>query len=99
MLPDVETIDPVAYPAVWQSAAAQSDCQFEGQELLHVQCGQLKKMLGQLNDAAAARGLELHPDKTKILSSKTRRIGKEAATHADVNGMQIEILERNGHMK
>ena len=49
-------------------------------------------MLSDLASAAAIRGLELHPDKTKILSNLQHRHGEGKKKHADVGGMKVEIL-------
>ena len=60
---------------------------------------QLQKMLGDIITEARKRGLELHPDKTKILSNTVRRTGRSAAKYADVEGLRIEILPHDGSVK
>ena len=42
--------------------------------------------------AAKRRGLELHPDKTKIVCNLTKRRGRWGVSHAQVLDMKIEIL-------
>jgi hypothetical protein len=60
---------------------------------------QLQKMLGDIITEAGKRGLELHPDKTKILSNTVRRTGRSAARYVDINGLRIEIIPRDGDVK
>ena len=67
--------------------------------LVATSLSQLKKMLQELSSAALQRGLELHPDKTKILSNTTRRTGRSKETHTTCGGMQIEILPLSGSAK
>ena len=49
-------------------------------------------MLLDVATAAKARGLELHPDETKIISSPTKRRGAAGASQVQVGGMNIEVL-------
>ena len=53
---------------------------------------QLISMLKDVQCASLQCGLELHPDKTKILSNTTRKSGKGKEKTADINGLQVEIL-------
>ena len=48
---------------------------------------------------ASKYGLELHPDKTKILSSCKRRAGRAAQAYIDINGKNIEILRIDANAK
>jgi hypothetical protein len=59
----------------------------------------LKKMLLHLSEAAKSRGLELHPDKTKILSNTTRKSGRQKQEHVIIGDMRIEILPFMGGTK
>ena len=52
----------------------------------------LQQILHDIIAAAKSRGLELHPDKTKIISSVSQRRGRGNASHAQVMDMRIEIL-------
>jgi hypothetical protein len=49
-------------------------------------------MLEDISSAACSRGLELHPDKTKILSNQSVRGGRTTEQNVHINGMSIEIL-------
>ena len=49
-------------------------------------------MLGEIVHAAALRGLEVHPDKTKNLCNKRVRTGGVATNLIDIRGLQIEVL-------
>ena len=60
---------------------------------------QLTKQLCDLQQAAARYGLEIHPDKTKILSNVTKRRGRDARTNADINGSTVQILPYNDNTK
>ena len=60
---------------------------------------QLAKLLASLSSAAKKRGLELHPDKTKIFSNTMRRTGRGKETHAEINGMSIQILPYEDSIK
>ena len=60
---------------------------------------QLQKMLGDIITEAGTRGLELHPDKAKILSNTVRRTGRSAARYVDINGLRIEIIPWDGDVK
>jgi hypothetical protein len=60
---------------------------------------QLQKMLTGVITEAGKRGLELHPDKTKILSNTVRRTGRSTAKSVDVNGLRIEVLPFDGAVK
>ena len=52
---------------------------------------QVSEMLGIVQIEAKKCGLELHPEKTKIISS-TNRNGRPATKHAKIGEMKIEIL-------
>ena len=53
---------------------------------------QLTSMLEQLAQEAKQCGLELHPEKTKILSNVTNKTGRNAKRQVDVDAMKIAIL-------
>lgn len=53
---------------------------------------QLKSILRDLKNTAAKCELELHPDKTKILTNVSRRRG-QTTSHADIDGDVVAILE------
>ena len=55
---------------------------------------QLRTMIADVAVGVAKCGLELHPGKTKILTNLRSRRGDTAKSHANVNGMNIEILAR-----
>ena len=52
----------------------------------------LVKMLEDLQREALHYGLELHPDKTKILTNCSNKTGRDSCTTVAVNDMNIEIL-------
>ena len=56
-------------------------------------------MLSDLKSTARRCGLELHPDKTKILTNKNRRRGRSNHTHIEINGEPVEILPLTSHVK
>ena len=60
---------------------------------------QTKAMLKNIKQAAAKVGLELHPDKTKILSNATRGTGRPKDTKVMIDGMSIEIVPYSGSVK
>jgi hypothetical protein len=49
-------------------------------------------MLEELSIEAKSAGLNLHPDKTKILANKVNRRGKDARRDVLVDGMTVEVL-------
>ena len=59
----------------------------------------LRKMLRGLVDAAGKRGLELHPEKTKILCNLRKITGIISRTSMEVNGMPIDIFPYSGSAK
>ena len=59
---------------------------------------QLSDMLLLLRDEAAVSGLQLHPDKTKIISS-TNREHRPRQKFVRVGDMKIEVLPRDGKIK
>ena len=59
----------------------------------------LVKMLEDLQQEALRYGLELHPEKTKILTNCTNKTGRDSCTSIEVNDMNIEILPLNGSVK
>eukprot|EP00973_Karenia_brevis_P093120 12415722-Karenia_brevis.AAC.1 len=60
---------------------------------------QLKHMLTDLKDAASQVGLELHPDKTKILTNASKRTGRPTNKQVQINDVSIEILAREKSTK
>ena len=55
-------------------------------------------MLGSVTCSSRSRGLDLHPDKTKILTNVKKRKGRESGD-VDVSGLRIEILEPSEAVK
>ena len=53
---------------------------------------QLTSMLSDLHDIAGTCGLELHPDKTVILSNLSQRRGRQAAATVQVGGRPVQVL-------
>ena len=60
---------------------------------------ELHRMLADVIQEARSFGLELHPDKTKILSNVRRRRGMESWQYTKVLGMNIDILPLEGSTK
>ena len=60
---------------------------------------QITTMLNDLHHAAGQCGLELHPDKTVVLSNLSRRRGRQTATTTTVGGKPVKILNYNEHTK
>ena len=52
----------------------------------------MRSMLGDVVAAPKRRGLELHPDKTKILCNKSVRSGRISRPYLDVGDMRVEVL-------
>ena len=59
----------------------------------------VRQMLGDVVIAAKKRGLQLHPDKTKILCNTSQRRGRAAQTSITVEGMNIEVVPFAGSVK
>ena len=57
------------------------------------------KMLDDLQREALRYGLELHPDKTKVLTNCSNKTGRDSCTNIAVGAMNIEILPLNGVVK
>lgn len=53
---------------------------------------QLTSMLTDLHNFAKPYGLEMHPDKTYILTNISRRRGRQAASNVDVAGRAVQVL-------
>ena len=53
---------------------------------------QLTTMLNDLHDIAGRCGLELHPDKTVILSNLSTRRGRQAPKSVEVGGRNVQVL-------
>ena len=60
---------------------------------------QLTKMLQDISTEAMKVGLELHPDKTKILHNQQHRRTRQQPEQTNVNGMNIEILPYSSSQK
>jgi hypothetical protein len=60
---------------------------------------QAERMLRDLAEAAAVRGLELHIGKTKILSNSKRRKGLNARKSVEISGKKVEVLPIDGSTK
>ena len=56
-------------------------------------------MIDDIAKAVKPHGLELHPDKTKIMSNLTRRKGRARSQTARVQNMDIEILPHSSKLK
>ena len=56
---------------------------------------QLTNMLTDLHNHAKRYGLEMHPDKTYILTNLSKRRGRQAATSVDVAGRTVQVLNHN----
>ena len=50
-------------------------------------------MLTDLHNFATPYGLEMHPDKTYILTNLSRRRGRQTATSVDVAGRAVQVLD------
>ena len=59
----------------------------------------VRNMLQDLSTEASKAGLEIHPDKTKILSNATRKQKARVPKLANINGMAIEVLPFHGSVK
>ena len=60
---------------------------------------QLTRMLHELSTAALAVGLELHPDKTKILHNHQQRKPRQQPEYAKVGALSVEVLPYTGKQK
>eukprot|EP00959_Pyramimonas_sp_CCMP1952_P311018 6508752-Pyramimonas_sp.AAC.1 len=56
-------------------------------------------MLADMVAATRRHGLELHPAKTKIVTSLSKRAGSACACAADIEGTSIEMLPHFGKLK
>ena len=52
----------------------------------------IRTMLSDIAAAAARRGLELHPGKTKIMTNCTRRCGRAKEGYVDIGSLRIEVM-------
>ena len=55
---------------------------------------QLKIMLEDMCSIAAASGLHVHPEKSKIITNTTRQSGRGRDRNLNIQGLTMEILER-----
>ena len=60
---------------------------------------ELKSMIADLSLEAHQYGLQLHPDKTKILSNEKRRQGAETHQHTNILQHSIQIMPFEGATK
>ena len=60
---------------------------------------QVTSMLNSLHDVAGTCGLELHPDKTVIMSNLSHRRGRQAVKNVTVGGKQVTVLPYHEHTK
>jgi hypothetical protein len=60
---------------------------------------QVTNMLEEVYTEAQACGLQLHPEKTKIITSTGRTEGRPRSRHINVGGMKIEVLSRETAIK
>ena len=60
---------------------------------------QLTTMLTDLHDVAKTYGLELHPDKTHILTNLSKRRGRQAGNTVTVGGRPVTILQHDDSTK
>eukprot|EP00973_Karenia_brevis_P004684 643326-Karenia_brevis.AAC.1 len=56
-------------------------------------------MLTELREQAYQYGLELHPDKTKIITNLSKRRGRDSRTSVDIAGEPVSILDFSEHVK
>ena len=59
----------------------------------------LTTMLKEMVTAAQTHGLQIHPDKTKILSTLSERTGRARQRKVTIDGLDIEILPYIGSVK
>ena len=62
--------------------------------LIGTTLNQVKNMLDTLTTETSKHGLQLHPDKTKILHNGSKSTGAHKQRHAQVCNMTIEILTK-----
>ena len=55
---------------------------------------QLKQMTKDLAEAATDCGLEIHPEKTKMLTGQKCRKGANAEEYVSIGQMKVQILKR-----
>ena len=60
---------------------------------------QICSMMTDVIDAAALRGLEVHPDKTKVMCNRCVRKGRLATKYVEVRGMRVEVLPHTASCK
>jgi len=60
---------------------------------------QLKAMIRELADEAWKAGLELHPDKTKILHNVTRRRPRQQPEYVNIGHLNVEVLRSKSTQK
>ena len=60
---------------------------------------QVSAMLESVHREAQKVGLQLHPDKTKVLTSTGRAQERVAKRHIKIGGMRIEVLPRTSSVK
>jgi hypothetical protein len=60
---------------------------------------QITMMLSDMHVAALRFGLQLHPEKTKIMTNTTRKSGRGTCTKATIEGMDVSILPLSGCVK
>ena len=56
-------------------------------------------MIADIAAAAGQTGLEIHPDKTKIIHNLSHRKPKSQTEHTEIKGMNIQILPYDGTQK
>jgi len=60
---------------------------------------QLSIMLTDVCNSSGKYGLEIHPDKTKVLTNTTKKTGRGRDSHLDINGLEISILPLDKSLK
>ena len=60
---------------------------------------QICSMMTDVIDSAALRGLEVHPDKARVMYNKCVRKGRLATRYVEVRGMRVEVLPNKASCK
>jgi len=60
---------------------------------------QIQEMLKDVQAAALECGLELHPDKTKVITNATKKSGRGREQQLNINGLSVELLPFSGAVK
>ena len=60
---------------------------------------QVTRMLTDLKQEARKYGLQIHPDKTQILSNVSQRQGRNAKKTVDIDGEEVSIIPLDANTK